>query len=445
LALVAICLGFLMIQVDATIVNVALPAIGRDLGGSFSGLQWVIDSYTVALASVMLAAGSVADRIGARRVFEVGLVVFTLGSVACAGAPDLAGLIAARALQGLGAAALLPCSLALIAHEFPAPDDRARALGVWGGIAGLGLACGPVLGGVAVALASWRLVFVVNVPVGVLGLILVHRVVGESPRHAHGRFDVLGLVLGSTALSALTASFIEAGQRGFGARVPLACLVIAVVSGGAFIAAERANIAPMLPLGLFRSRPLSAAVGVGVLFNLSLYGALLCLSLYLQRDRGRTAFDTGLLILPLTLVVGVGAIASGRLTARYGSRRPMLAGMALAAIGAALLSLVGPDTSIALVVLGSAVLGLCSLAMPAMTAVAINAASDERAGLASGVLNAARQAGGALGVAVLGSLLLSSGSRGRLDLHTALPIATAAYLVALLLSWIATMPGAERR
>jgi DHA2 family methylenomycin A resistance protein-like MFS transporter len=381
-----------MIQLDATIVNVALPAIGRDLGGSFSGLQWVIDSYAVALASVMLAAGSIADRVGARRVFELGLIIFTAGSVACAATPDLAALIAARALQGIGAAALLPCSLALIAHEFPGADARARALGVWGGIAGFGLACGPVLGGTAVAFASWRLVFIVNAPVGVLALVLVRRVVSESPRHAHGRFDPIGLVLGTTALCALAAAFIEAGQLGWTARVPLLCLAIAVIGGVAFIAAERSISTPMLPLGLFRSRPFSAAVCVGILFNLCLYGVLLCLSLYLQRARGRTALDAGLLILPLTVAVGVGAVASGRLTARYGSRQPMLAGMALAATGAALLSLVGPDSSLGLVLFGSSVLGLCSPAMPAMTAVAINAVSDERAGLASGVLNAARQA-----------------------------------------------------
>lgn len=164
-ALIAICLGFFVIQLDATIVNVALPAIGRDIGGSLGGLQWVIDSYTVALASVMLTAGSCADRFGARRVCLTGLAVFSAGSAACAAAPGLAALIAARAVQGLGASALLPCSLALIVHEFPSGRDRARALGAWGGIASVGLAAGPVLGGAMVATAGWRVIFLVNLPV----------------------------------------------------------------------------------------------------------------------------------------------------------------------------------------------------------------------------------------------------------------------------------------
>jgi DHA2 family methylenomycin A resistance protein-like MFS transporter len=365
-------------------------------------------------------------------------VLFTLASAACAAAPDLAVLIAARAVQGLGAAALLPCSLALIVHEFPEPRARARALGIWGGIAGVGLAAGPVLGGVAVALVSWRLVFVVNVPLGIVGVVIVRRFVRESERHGSGRFDSPGLVFGTTALAALAASFIEAGQRGWASPLPLGLLAVGAVASAVFVGVERSNSTPMLPLEIFRSRSFSAAVGVGVLFNLCLYGSLLCLSLYLQRTRGQSALDAGLLILPLTITVGVGAVASGRLTARLGARVPMLAGMSCAAAGAVALAFVGPSSPIGLVLAGSVALGLCSLAMPAMTAVAVGAVGDERAGLASGVLNAARQSGGALGIAILGSLMLAGASRGRLDLHVALAVAAAGYLLAIPLAWLAT-------
>jgi MFS transporter, DHA2 family, methylenomycin A resistance protein len=443
LGLVAVCLGFFMVQVDATVVNVALPAIGRQLGGSNGSLQWVVDSYTLVLAAAMLAAGSVADRLGARRCFGVGLAVFTLGSAACAAAPDLAALVCARILQGFGAAALLPCSLALTAHEFPDGRGRARALGVWGGIGSLGMACGPLFGGLAVGLASWRLVFVINVPAGLLAAALVRRFVAETPRQPGGRFDLAGLVLGTLSLGAATAAFIEAGQLGWSTPLPVGLFGAAIVGGLLFTAAERRSTRPLVPLGLFRSRPFTAVVGVGFLFNLCLYGALFCISLYLQRTRGQTPLDAGLEILPLTVVVGLGALASGRLTARFGPRRPMLAGLGLAACGAGLLSLVGPAAPLGVVVGASMCLGLCSLAMPAMTSVAVGAVDSRRTGLASGVFNAARQSGGALGVAVLGSLLVA-GAGHRPDLGLALPLVLGGYVVAIGLALAATRPGTGR-
>jgi MFS transporter, DHA2 family, methylenomycin A resistance protein len=439
LTLTAICLGFFMIQLDATIVNVALPAIGRDVGGSIAGLQWVIDSYTLVLAAGMLPAGSAADRIGARRVFEGGLVVFTGGSALCAAAPTLLTLIAARTIQGAGAAAVLPSSLALIVQEFPEAGARARALGIWGGIASVGLAAGPVLGGAAVELSSWRTVFVVNVPVGVVAAVLIRRFVGASDRTRREPRDLWGFVTAAAALGCATAGFIEIGQRGWSDPLSIGLLLTAAGAGAGFVAVERRADAPMVPLKLFRIRRFSAAVGVGLLFNLCLYGALLCLSLYLQRARGQSALDAGLLVLPMLTAVGVGAIASGRLTARRGPRCPMLAGMALALLGSVVLSLVGPSTSLAVLLIGSVALGLCSLAMPAMTSVALGSVDSGRAGLASGVLNAARQSGGALGVALLGSLLAAGGG-----LHAALPVASAGYLVAIGLSWVATTEGRWR-
>jgi MFS transporter, DHA2 family, methylenomycin A resistance protein len=443
LVLVAVCLGFFMIQVDATVVNVALPAIGRELGGSFGGLQWVIDSYTLVLAAAMLGAGSVADRIGVRRLFEIGLIVFTIGSAACAAAPDLIALICARTIQGAGAAALLPCSLALTVHEFPAGRARARALGVWGGFGSLGMVCGPLFGGLAVGLVSWRLVFAINIPAGVLAMKLVRRHVTETARARPGRFDVAGLLLGTIGLGTATGAFIEAGQLGWSAALPTGLLAGAILAGLAFMAAERRAARPLLPLGLLRSRPFTTAVGVGFLFNFCLYGVLFCLAVYLQRTRGQSALDSGLEILPLMVVVTLGALASGRLTARYGPRRPMLAGLGLAGCGAGLLSLVGSATPLATVCLASVGLGLCALAMPAMTSVAVGAVDVDRAGLASGVLNAARQSGGALGVAVLGALLVAG--RQQPSLAAALPVAAGGYLLAAVLAVVATRRSSVAR
>jgi DHA2 family methylenomycin A resistance protein-like MFS transporter len=429
--LISVCLGFFVIQLDVTIVNVALPAIQREVGGSVGGLQWVIDAYTLALASVMLTAGSQADRLGARRVFTAGLIVFGAGSAACAAAPTLGVLIAARAVQGLGAAALLPCSLALIVHQYPDPGPRARALGVWGGMGSLGVALGPVVGGGLIAVAGWRWIFLVNVPVCALTLVLLRRHVRESPSDPSRRTDVAGLFLGVASLAGLTGGFITAGEQGWTAPLPVALLAAGVAAGLLLVRAERRRAAPMLPLGLFRSVNLSAATGVGVLFNLCMYGALICLSLFLQQARHESALATGLLILPMSVAVGIGSVASGPLTARLGPRIPMTAGLALAGVGAAVLA-AASDAPLAMIIAGSVLLGLCSLAMPAMTAVVVGSAGREHAGLASGILNAARQAGGALGVAILGALFASAQTAGQgATLRLPLTVAAVGYLVAI--------------
>jgi DHA2 family methylenomycin A resistance protein-like MFS transporter len=446
MALAAVCLGFFVIQLDVTIVNVALPAIQRDIGGTVAGLQWVVDAYTLALASVMLTAGSAADRTGARKVFLIGLAAFGIGSAACAAAPGLGALIAARTVQGLGASALLPCSLSLIVHQFPDTRARARALGVWGGMGSLGVALGPVLGGALIATVGWRAIFLVNVPVCALTAWLLIRYVAESEPDTTRRTDLPGLLLGIAALAGITAAFIEAGREGWLSPLPAALGAAGIVTAAALVVVEsksslRNGRTPMLPTRLFRSRPFSAATSVGILFNASLYGALLCISLYLQQTRHESAAMTGLLILPMSIAVGAGSTASGWVTARSGPRLPMITGLGLAAVGAALISLVGPTSSLALLVTGTVVLGLCSLAMPAMTAVVVGSAGREHAGVASGILNTARQAGGALGVALLGSLLASgSHNNGSLSLHTPLIVSAIGLLIAAGLAWVATRP-----
>jgi DHA2 family methylenomycin A resistance protein-like MFS transporter len=405
-------------------------------------LQWVVDAYTLALASIMLTAGSTADRVGARKVFTAGLAAFAIGSAACAAAPQLSVLIAARAVQGLGASALLPCSLALLVHQFPDPASRARALGVWGGMGSVGVALGPVAGGALVAAAGWRSIFLVNVPICALTIVMLRRYVTESPQHPDRRTDVPGLLLGVVTLAGLAAAFITAGQQGWTNPLTGALLAAGLIAGWLFLRAERTQPGPILPLALFRSRDLSGATGVGLIFNLVLYGSLLCLSLFLQQSRHEPVLATGLLLLPMSVITGVGSLASGRLTARLGPRPPMIAGLALAGAGAALLAL-APASSLALILAGSVLLGLVSLAMPAMTAAVVGAAGPQHAGVASGVLNAARQAGGALGVALLGSLLGGAGTGGTggghgaaLSLRVPLLVATAGYLIATALAWV---------
>jgi MFS transporter, DHA2 family, methylenomycin A resistance protein len=439
LGLVAICAGFFVIQLDATVVNVALPAIARDLNSGLSQLQWVIDAYTLTFAGCMLTAGSLGDRLGARRVFIAGLAVFTVGSLGCSLAPSLGVLLGTRVVQGIGAAALLPSSLALIVHEYSGHRDRARALGLWGAAGSVGVALGPVLGGALIAIFGWRAIFLINVPVGLLAFVLLRTSVRETDRRPPERVDWPGLGWSLAAISLVTAAFIEAGTSHWRSAVPVIILGAGLLCAVAFLRTERRAISPMLPLDLFRSRPFSSAVLVGACFNLSLYGALLCLSIYLQQTRSSTALDTGLLLLPMAGLVAGGSLLSGWLTGRHGHRLPLVVGLLTAAAGALVLAWVGPTTPITVLVAGTLGLGLISVAMPAMSSLAVGAAPADRAGLASGILNTARQSGGAFGVAVLGSLLaLSSSSARHYTLALPLLIAVAVLVAATVAAWLGT-------
>ncbi len=417
-----------MVIVDATIVNVALPAIGHELGGGVSGLQWVIDAYTVVFAGLLLSAGSIGDRLGARRVFDAGLALFTLASAGCALAPSISLLVAARLLQGLGAALLVPSSLALLRAAYSDTAERARAVGAWGAIAGIGAASGPVLGGVLVGLISWRAVFVVNVPLGLLALLLAARHLPRAGDRTGTGFDPPGQVLGIVALTLLTFGLIESGSRGFGSPIVLVPLIACLPVAAAFILTERHAREPMLPLSLFESRTFSGASVVGLLINLGFYGQLFALSLYFQHFRGFSAVDTGLALLPEGIFVALSSALSGRVTARTGSRRPMLAGLCCGALGFAGLVLAGRATSYGVLVAPLIAVGFgMAFTMPAATAATIEAAPAERAGIASGVLNASRQTGGAIGVALLGTLISSRAFVS--GLHAAMAVSAGAFLV----------------
>ena len=423
LGLTAISLGFLMITLDATIVNVALGPIGTELGGAVSTAQWIVNGYTLAFAALLLSAGALADRLGLRSGFLVGLAVFGLGSAACACATSLAALIVARVVQGAGAAALMPCSLALIAHMFPDSGDRRRALALWGGASGIGLASGPVLGGILTAGFGWRAIFLVNLPIAAAAAELLRRHVEETPRHRHP-LDLPGQIIATAGLGALTGGFIVAGSQGWDGSLTLALVAAGIASAAAFALVERAVEHPMIDPVLFRERTFSIAVALGVIFNFCLYGSIFCLAVDLHRARGLDALDTGLALLPMTIVTGAMAFLSGRLVSHVGEWPAIVVGLTAGAAGALLISL-APTGGVTTLILSGVPLGVTALAMPAMTAVAMSHAPPRRVGLASGVFNASRQTGGALGVAVLGALL--TGGSGYLALHVAFVATAGAY------------------
>jgi DHA2 family methylenomycin A resistance protein-like MFS transporter len=430
-ALLAVSLAYALVILDATAVNVALPSLGRDLGGGIAELQWVVAAYTLTLASLLLSGGALCDRFGARRLLEIGVATFAAASLACGAAPSVGALIAARTLQGAGAGLALPASLALLGVAFTEPAQRARAIGVWGGVAGVAAAAGPPVGGALVALAGWRAIFLVNVPVAAFALALGRRVLPSPPGRPEAALDPLGQLLAAAALAALAFGLIEAGA-GAAAGEVAAALAAALLLAAAFLAHERRTPAPLLPGELLRRNGLAAGVGIGLLINLGFYGQLFVVSVWLQEAEGASPLATGVRLLPELAMASIGSVLSGRLTARASSPWPAARlGLATGAAGLLGLALAAPH-GYAWIVAPLVATGLgMSLTMPAATAAVVEAAG-ESAGVASGLLNAGRQAGGVLGVALLGTLLARGGPTG--GLRAALLAGGAAFLVGLLLT-----------
>jgi DHA2 family methylenomycin A resistance protein-like MFS transporter len=432
LILVVMCAGLFLVQLDVSIVNVALPSIRADLQPSAAGLQWVVDGYAIALASLMLAGGTVGDLHGHRRVVLAGLGLFGGASLVAGLAPSNPVLIAARVAQGVGAALLLPGTLAIITHAFPGARDRARAIGVWAAVAGLSLPAGPVAGGLLVAGPGWRWVFLVNLPIVAVAAVLTARLVRESADPRGRRLDVSGVALGALALAATTFALIEAGHASATSPPVLGAAAVAVVAAAALIAVERRAVDPMLPLALFGRRRFTIANGVAATMNLGTLGCIYVLTLYLQVVQDRTPLQAGLAVIPLFLPVAALAPVSGRLTGRFGSRGPMLAGLLVAAAGLALLAGAGADAPygelLPAFLLWGGGLGLLT---SAVVAAAVGAVESERAGLASAVNNTARQAGGAIGIAALGALAgEASGTAFVHGFHVAALVAAGLYVAA---------------
>lgn len=401
LALAALGASSFIITLDATALHVALPTIAHDLGASLTGLQWIANAYTLVFAGVLLTAGALADRLGARRVFFGALVFFVGASALCGLATSAAGLIVFRAFQGLGAAAIIPSSMALLVHANPDPRRRARALGIWSAISATALVAGPLLGGLLVGTVGWRPIFLLNLPVGLAALAAATISVG-APLPRPRAFDPAGQGLGIVALVGLVFAATEGRALGWTSPWVLGAATLGLCAALAFLRVERRHPDPMLPPELFASRPFSAAVATAFLYNLAYYGALFALSLSLQ-SAGTTPEGVGLLFAPMTAVTATGALLLGRVVARVGPQRPAAACLAVGALGS--LGLLVFGLGAVPMLLAGVLLGVGGSTLPAIVAAALENVPGGRTGIGSGVLNAARQCGGAFGVALLGSLI----------------------------------------
>lgn len=402
--LTVMCAGMFLVQLDVTVVNVALPSIGVDLGAGLTGLQWVVDAYAVALAALLLTGGALGDRYGHRRVVLTSLAGFAVASAGCGLAPTTGVLVAARAVQGVAAALLLPGTLAVITRTFPGRAEQARAVGIWAGISALALPTGPLLGGLLVATTGWRGVFWINLPVIAVALVATLRLVPADVGTRLRRLDLPGASLAALTLAALIYAVIEVGT-GLGLAV-WGAAVVAVLAGIAFLRVEARAAAPMLPLSLLRSSAFVGANAVAGLMNLVGIGTIFVTTLYLQGVQQHNSLAAGALLLPLVVPLAALSPVTGRLAARLGPAAPMSVGLVVGAIGSLGLLLVSPTSSYLMLL--PALLGLgigMGLLVAATVAAAMRSVPAERAGLASGVNNTARQAAGAVGVAIYGVLV----------------------------------------
>jgi len=399
-------ISYVVIILDTFIVNVALETIAEAFTARITGLQWVVNAYTLAFASLLLTGGALGDRLGARRIYLAGLATFTLASALCGAATSLPVLTAARILQGVGAAMLVPCSLSLINHAYPDPVQRASVIGLWAGFGVAAMAAGPLAGGVLIHLLGWRGIFLVNLPTGLVGLWLTARIGTETPTAPGQHLDLAGQAAGIIALGLPVAALVQGPALGWGSPFVLTGLFGSGITWTAFLWLEVRQGQPMLPLTFFRGRVFSASALASMVSAFTFYGLVFVLSLYLQRIRNFAPLQAGLAFLPLTAVGMVGSLASGRLVRACGPRLSITSGFIVYAVGflgllAALSSDVTWPAALAMPLIGAA----AGFVTPAATAAMMGTVEKSRSGIAAGVLNAARQTGAALGVAVFGALV----------------------------------------
>ena len=407
--LVICCFSLFIVGLDSTIVNVALPAIGRNLHASVAGLQWTIDGYTLVLASLLMLSGATADRVGRLRVFQVGLVVFTVGSGLCSLAPGLGWLVAFRMVQAIGGSMLNPVAMSIITNTFTDRAERARALGVWGGTFALSMALGPVLGGLLVDSVGWRGVFWVNIPVGIAAIALATRFVPESRAPRARRPDPVGQALLIVMLGSLTYAIIEGPDFGWHAPVIIALFAVAAAALAVFVAFEARRQEPVLDPRFFRSVPFAGAVLTAISAFAALGGFLFLTTLYLQDARGLSPLDAGLHLAPMAAAMAIAAVASSRILARWGGRVPMVVSGAAMAVGGLLLSGLSTSWSTPHLILVFAIFGIGAGAVNApITQAAVSGMPAAQAGVASGIASTSRQIGTSLGVAITGSILAAN-------------------------------------
>jgi DHA2 family methylenomycin A resistance protein-like MFS transporter len=379
--LAAASLGFAVVQLDVSVVNVAIKPIGAALGGGITGLQWVVSAYTIAFAGLILTAGALGDRIGERRVYITGFVVFTLASVACGLAPALGFLIAARAVQGIGAAILVPCSLMLLGHAHPDAAARGRAIGIWAAGASVALSGGPLVGGALIAAISWRAIFFINAPIGLVALVLTCRYATETARRHSRSLDLPGQLAAVAALVLLAGSVIEGGAHGFTTWSVVLGFALAVGAAVTFIVIELRQRDPMLPLGLFRIPAFGESALIGVLINVAFYGLIFVLSLFFQRAQGLSALKAGLAFAPMTAVVLAANLIGGRVSAGAKARPVLICGAALLGLASLALLRTGPGTSYTAIVAQLIAIGFgLGLIVPIITSILLGAVDAARPG-----------------------------------------------------------------
>jgi EmrB/QacA subfamily drug resistance transporter len=409
LVLAICCMSLFIVGLDVTIVNVALPSIGRELHAQVSGLQWTVDAYTLVLASLLMLSGSTADRLGRRRTFQVGLAIFTVGSLLCSLAPGLGWLVAFRMLQAVGGSMLNPVAMSIITNVFTEPRERARAIGVWGGVFGLSMALGPIAGGLLVDSVGWRGIFWVNVPVGIAAIVLTALFVPESRSPRARKVDPVGQLLIIVMLASLVYGLIEGPGSGWASAKIVVCFGLSALSLAALIAYEPRRREPLIDVRFFRSAPFSGAVGLAICAFAALGGFLLVNTLYLQDVRDLSPLMAGIYLLPMAVMTAICSPLSGRIVGSVGTRLPlMLAGAAIAA-GALILTQLTMNTP-APVLLGSYLLfgiGFGMVNAP-ITNSTVSGMPITQAGVASGVASTSRQIGSSLGVAIIGSAAVSA-------------------------------------
>jgi DHA2 family methylenomycin A resistance protein-like MFS transporter len=409
--LAAMSLGYCVVQLDVTIVNTALQAIGHSFGGGIAALQWVVSTYTIAFAALILTAGALGDRVGAKKIFLAGFAIFTTASVACALAPSAAILIGARAVQGAGAALLVPNSLALLNHAYTEERQRGRAVGIWAAGASVALTAGPLVGGGLIAVVGWRSIFLVNVPIGIGGLWLTWRYVTETAPSAKRELDLAGQAAAIAALGCLASAIIEGANLGYANPWVLTSFTAFVILAVLFVLRERRAPQPMLPLALFGQRLFALTSMVGLLVNVAFYGLIFVFSLYFQQIDGLSAFATGLAFVPMVGAVLPMNLLAARVAERVGARATIAVGATVSAFGCIALVGIQPHTSYWAIVGQLLALGAgLGLLVPPLTSTLLGSVEKARSGIAAGVLNATRQTGSVLGVALFGGLVGRSGA-----------------------------------
>ncbi len=409
LVLAICCMSLFIVGLDVTIVNVALPSIGRELHAGVSGLQWTVDAYTLVLASLLMLSGSTADRLGRRRTFQVGLAVFSVGSLLCSLAPGLGWLVAFRMLQAIGGSMLNPVAMSIITNVFTEPRERARAIGVWGGVFGLSMALGPVAGGLLVDTVGWRGIFWVNVPVGVAAIVLTALFVPESRAPRARKLDPVGQLLVIVMLASLVYGLIEGPGSGWASAKILACFGISVLALATLIGYEPRRAEPLIDVRFFRSAPFSGAVAIAICAFAALGGFLLVNTLYLQDVRGLSPLMAGAYLLPMAVMTAICSPLSGRIVGSVGTRLPLMVAGAAITAGGLILTQLATHTAVVVLLAAYVLFGIgFGMVNAPITNSTVSGMPISQAGVASGVASTSRQIGSSLGVAIIGSAAVSA-------------------------------------